>query len=56
MFENIYDVICNTRFKSIAAKELNKWIKGKKIEWDGDNNIISIGRYFKIKLLIEFKK
>lgn len=51
MFENIYDVACNTRFRKSAMKELDKWTAGKEVSWDGDRNIISIGKFFKVKLL-----
>lgn len=34
-----------------AKKEMRKFIINKNIEWDGDNNIISLGKHFKIKLL-----
>lgn len=50
-FQNIYDVICNTSFSSEARKELNTFLKGKQVEWDGDNNIITIGKHFKFKLI-----
>ena len=34
-----------------AKKELKKFVYNKNIEWDGDKNIISIGKHFKFKLL-----
>lgn len=51
MFENIYDLIIESKFELEARKELRKFVNGKNVEWDGDNNIISIGKYFKFKLL-----
>ena len=50
MFENIYDLIKGGQFEEEAKKELRKFIRNKNIEWDGDNNIISLGRDFKFKL------
>lgn len=52
-FENIYDIITGTSFKDVATKELKKFVRGKKCEWDGDKNIISIGKHFKIALIIK---
>lgn len=51
MFENIYDLIKGGDFELEAKKELRRFIKHKNIEWNGDNNTISLGRQFKIKLL-----
>ena len=51
MFENIYDVICQTSFELEAKKEIKKFLKNKNVEWDGDSNIISIGKHFKFKLI-----
>lgn len=50
-FENIYDVMCKTEFHDEARKEFTKFMQGKELEWDGDNDIISIGKTFKIKLI-----
>jgi len=51
MFENIYDLIKGGQFEDEAKKELRKFIYNKKIEWDGDENIISLGKHFRFKLL-----
>ena len=51
MFENIYDLIKGGEFEDEAKKELRAFIKHKNLEWDGDRNIISLGKYFKFKLL-----
>jgi hypothetical protein len=51
MFENIYDLIKGGNFEEEAKKELRGFIKNKHIEWDGDNNTISLGKYFKFKLV-----
>jgi len=51
MFENIYDILGNTDFQGEAQKEWTKFLKGKEIEWDGDKNIIKIGRDFKFQLV-----
>lgn len=51
MFENIYDLIKGGEFESEAKKELKKFIYNKNIEWDGDENIISLGKHFRFKLL-----
>ena len=50
-FENIYDIICRTTFENEARIDFDKFLKGKEVEWDGDNNIISVGKRFKIKLI-----
>lgn len=66
MFENIYDLIkvCGLSDKQNdswgqlsrkhgkeAKKELDQFIRNKNIEWDGDKNIISLGKHFRFKLL-----
>jgi len=51
MFENIYDLIKGGKFEKEAKKELRGFIKDKDIEWDGDNNTISLGKHFTIKLV-----
>lgn len=51
MFENIYDLIKGGQFENEAKKELQDFINNKNIEWDGDNNVISLGKHFKFKLL-----
>lgn len=51
MFENIYDLIKGGKFENEAKKELQGFIHNKNIEWDGDNNVISLGKQFKFKLL-----
>ena len=51
MFENIYDLLVESKFQEEAREELRQFIKRKDVKWDGDNNIISIGKHFKIKLL-----
>ncbi len=51
LFEDIYDLIAETKWEKEAKENLRKFIKNKNIEWDGDNNIISLGKYFKFKLL-----
>lgn len=51
LFEDIYDLIKGGEFEQEAKTNLRKFIKYKNIEWDGDNNIISLGRDFKFKLL-----
>lgn len=51
MFENIYDLIKGGEFEQEAKKELRQFIKEKNIEWDGDNNIISLGKRFRFQLL-----
>jgi len=51
MFENIYDLIKGGTFEQEAKKEIRAFIKYKNIEWNGDTNIISLGRDFKIKLI-----
>ena len=53
MFENIYDLIKGGEFEEEAKKELRRFIYNKNIEWDGDKNIISLGKHFKFKLLEE---
>ena len=51
MFENIYDLIKGGQFEVEAKKELRKFIKGKELEWDGDNHTVSLGKRFIIKLV-----
>ena len=51
MFENVYDIICNTQFKAEAQQEMTQFLKGKKVEWDGDKNIITIGKHFRFQLI-----
>ena len=51
MFENIYDLIKGGEFEKEAKKELRSFTKNKLLQWDGDNNIISLGRDFKFKLI-----
>ena len=51
MFENIYDLIKGGEFEEEAKKELRAFIKHKNIEWSGDNNTITLGKHFVIKLL-----
>ena len=53
MFENIYDLIKGGKFENEAKKELRKFVYHKNIEWDGDTNIISLGKHFRFKLLKE---
>ena len=53
MFENIYDLIKGGKFEPEARKELKAFIRDKNIEWDGDNNIISLGKHFKINLEVQ---
>jgi hypothetical protein len=51
MFENIYDLIKGGQFEEESKKELRSFIKNKNIEWDGDKNIISLGKKFKFQLI-----
>lgn len=66
MFENIYDYLkvlalpknqddewakLSRKFAKQAETDLKRFIKNKHVEWDGDNNIITIGRQFKFKLI-----
>ena len=51
IFENIYDLIKGGDFELVAKNQLRAYIKYKNIDWDGDNNIISLGKHFKIKLI-----
>lgn len=51
LFEDIYDLIKGGQFEEEAKNNLRRFIKDKNIEWDGDNNIISLGRDFRFKLL-----
>ena len=51
LFEDIYDLIKGGEFEQEAKINLRKFIKNKEVEWDGDNNIISLGKYFKFKLI-----
>jgi hypothetical protein len=51
LFEDIYDLIKGGQFEEEAKNNIRKYIKNKNIEWDGDNNIISLGRGFKIALI-----
>ena len=51
MFENIYDLTKGGEFEQEARQEMDQFLKGKQIIWDGNNGIITIGRDFKIKLL-----
>ena len=65
-FENIYDILKGHAIKGepkneweilskehaqVATAEFKKFIQNKEITWDGDNDIITIGKTFKIKLL-----
>ena len=52
LFEDIYDLIKGGQFENEAKKNIRKFIKNKNIEWDRDKNVISLGRDFKIKLII----
>lgn len=51
MFENVYDLIKGGKFEEEARRELRKFIKNKNIEWNGDNNTITLGKHFQIKLI-----
>ncbi len=51
MFENIYDLLTESKFQQEARTELRRFIRNKNVEWDGDRNLISIGKQFKIKLI-----
>jgi len=66
MFENIYDIIkvCSLSNKQDddwaelsrkhadeAKKEMHRFIKDKELEWSPEDNTISLGKRFKIKLL-----
>jgi hypothetical protein len=51
MFENIYDLIKGGKFENEARKELSQFIKNKEVSWDGDRNIINLGKKFTIKLI-----
>jgi len=51
IFEDIYDLIAGTQWENEAKKNIRTLIRNKDIEWDGDNNIISLGKRFKIKLI-----
>jgi len=51
LFEDIYDLIKGGEFEQEAKKNIRKYIMDKELEWDGDNNTISLGKKFKIKLL-----
>jgi len=51
LFEDIYDLIKGGDFEQEAKTNLRKFIKYKELEWDGDNNIISLGKGFKFKLI-----
>ena len=67
MFENIYDLIRGVghtgkqeagswgelaqRHEKEAKGELKKFISYKELEWDGDRNIISLGKHFRFKLI-----
>jgi len=50
MFENIYDLIKGGEFEKEARKELNSFLRGKQISWDGITGVIKIGRDFIIKI------
>lgn len=51
MFENMFSLLKEGAFNAKASDEFKLFIKGKNIEWDGDNNIIRVGKHFRIKLL-----
>lgn len=34
-----------------ATKEMRAFIRNKNIEWDGDKNIITIGKHFRFQLI-----
>ena len=66
MFENIYDLIkvcalsnrqndewaqLSRKFGEEAKKEMRRFLRYKNLEWDGERNIISLGRNFKFKLI-----
>ena len=51
LFQDIYDILAETKFKDEARREFRSFIKRKDYEWDGDKNIISFGKRFKIKLI-----
>jgi ribosomal protein L19E len=51
LFEDIYDLIKGGDFEKEAKSNIRHFIKNKEIAWDGDNDIISLGKRFKIKLL-----
>jgi len=51
MFENIYDLIKGGQYEEEAKKEIRQFIKYKNIEWSGDDNTISLGKHFIIKLI-----
>ena len=66
LFEDIYDILkscgmpkkqndewakLQRKFEKEARKEFGNFVRYKNCEWDGDRNIISFGKYFKIKLL-----
>ena len=65
MFENIYDLllgnalsdkqqddwaVLHREMEKKARQELRKFTQSKSMEWDGDNNTISIGKHFRIVL------
>jgi len=51
LFQDIYDMIKGGKFEAEAKKNIRKFIKNKNVEWDGDHNTISLGKYFVIELL-----
>jgi len=50
IFEDIYDLIKGGKFENEARKNIKRFIKNKNMKWDGDNNTISLGKHFIIKL------
>ena len=50
IFEDIYDLIKGGKFENEAKKNIKRFIKNKNVKWDGDNNTISLGKHFVIKL------
>lgn len=51
LFEDIWDILMETIFEDEASKEFKRFLRNKDCEWDGDKDIISFGKRFKIRLI-----
>lgn len=66
LFEDVYDILkgcglpksqnddyaeMQRRFEKEARREFGNFMRNKNCEWDGDKDIISFGKRFKIKLI-----
>ena len=49
---NQYAILCR-EFANDAKKGLHNFIRGKSIEWDGNKNIIKIGKHITIHITYE---